>query len=100
MNTFKINSIIKGLDTEIIVAEPSPWDSNTFAIKFQNDYIGGSFKLNIERGHWLLAEIEHINNNSKEPNLEQLEINGIGYQISKQWSQRLEKQLDFFQLYI
>jgi hypothetical protein len=91
MNTFLITAIIKGLDTKIVVEEPSQWDVPEFAVSVNNPAIRERFSIRLHQGLW---ERLPVNSTSS---LEPLEIERIGLEIAKCWRSRLSKTLDLFE---
>ncbi len=88
MNTFLITTVIKGLDTKVVVEEPSQWDVPEFLISVNNSIISEHFGLRLKEGLW-----QHFSPCSLEP----LEIESIGIEIAKCWRSRLSKTLELFE---
>ncbi|MCO5945286.1 hypothetical protein [Mucilaginibacter flavidus] len=102
MNTFNIKTVIKGLETDVVVKEPLKWDMPEFLISFKNRFVEDSFFIRLDNGLWQNAvskepqALNTINNNSSH-SLEPLEVEAIGLEIAKCWIERLYNCLDIFE---
>lgn len=91
MNTFFITTVIKGLNTNVVVEEPPQWDVPEFSVLVVNLAVRERFSIRLNQGRW-----EHLSVNSAS-SLEPLEIESIGLEIAKCWHTRLSKTLDLFE---